>query len=320
MGRWSHLIVALLFAAAVGQVAVSFDYDGDGMTAATELRGPTHAFVADSDNDGLRDDIELNLSTNVIKQDTDGDGLIDGVEVSPPPELSEADPLHKDVFIEVDRARGTEIPREEMRRIQNAFEEAPVQNPSGETGIDVHVYYDDTVDVTNPSVSVGQYFDEYHTEQTFQNKSYGYYHMLLVEDATSSSGAGDGVIGGTLSGEDGFIVERLDGLNRTGATTMHELGHVIGLSSTDFRGIDSRLLTESEYPSVMNYNYRADCADDADTSCPNAYAFSGDDGAYDDWAHIETSFAGPEVGVVNDETRERLKAQDSYAAIVNSTP
>jgi hypothetical protein len=89
----------------------------------------------DSDGDGLPDDWELH------GVDADGNGSID-LDL---PALG-ADPLHKDVFVELD---WMEVPGPDghsdawllgaLDRVQQAFLAAPIDNPDGQTGIVLHI-------------------------------------------------------------------------------------------------------------------------------------------------------------------------------------
>jgi hypothetical protein len=111
----------------------------------------------------------LTVGATIFKtavQDTDGDGLLDVWESSPTPLLDPngrelpllsamgADPLRRDVFIEIgymhtggeELAYGgtsqpahTHLPgHEALQRVGDAFRNAPLTNPDGSTGIDVH--------------------------------------------------------------------------------------------------------------------------------------------------------------------------------------
>lgn len=71
---------------------------------------PAGAADVDSDSDGLTDAEEILLGTSPTNPDTDGDGLLDGWEVhgfheagfEEPLAIYGADPLRKDIFIEID--------------------------------------------------------------------------------------------------------------------------------------------------------------------------------------------------------------------------
>src|SRR5262245_10672983 len=101
------------------------------LAAGCGAEGPAY----DSDGDGLPDDWERN------GVDLDGDGVID-LDL---PSLG-ADPLHKDIFVEMDWMEVSGpgghsdawLPRA-LERVQEAFLAAPVYNPDGQTGIVLHV-------------------------------------------------------------------------------------------------------------------------------------------------------------------------------------
>ncbi len=57
------------------------DFDGDGVSDATELAAGMNPTSSDSDNDGLSDSAELAAGTDPIVGDSDGDGVSDGDEV-----------------------------------------------------------------------------------------------------------------------------------------------------------------------------------------------------------------------------------------------
>src|SRR5687767_5271846 len=70
--------------------------------------------------------------------DTDRDGLDDNVEAS-----LGSSPLHKDIFVEIDWfvvGKKNLKPRNGFAQIVTAiFEDAPVSNPDGTTGIRIHI-------------------------------------------------------------------------------------------------------------------------------------------------------------------------------------
>jgi hypothetical protein len=110
----------------------------------------------DSDNDGLLDVWER------FGVDTNNDGVIDVL-------LPGADPLHHDLFVEADYLEAsdhTHAPTEEaIKRVVAAYANAPIANPDGTTGIQLHVdvgplYGANTVSaIAGPGGVVGTYGD-----------------------------------------------------------------------------------------------------------------------------------------------------------------
>jgi hypothetical protein len=94
----------------------------DTVNADCELRG------TDRDGDGLEDDWEEH------GYDADGNGT---PEVDLP--AMGADPDHKDVFLEVDFMAPHRIQQAAVDSVVRAFAAAPVSNPDGVTGIELHV-------------------------------------------------------------------------------------------------------------------------------------------------------------------------------------
>src|SRR5262245_42181458 len=110
----------------------------------------------DSDEDGLPDLVESRLGTNPLNPDTDGDRLLDGWEVAgivpslhrsganaQPVEIAAADPLRPDIYVEVDWMRDAththQFRRAAIDRVEDAFTRAPVNNASGESGVNIHI-------------------------------------------------------------------------------------------------------------------------------------------------------------------------------------
>jgi hypothetical protein len=126
------------------------------------LGGPTLLLAiidspfADSDRDGLPDWRERMVGTDPHNADTDGDGLRDGWELfgvipahAAPGDnptalpISGANPLRKDIFVEVDWMRDAshthQFRRAAIDRVEESFTRAPVANPSGEIGVNNHI-------------------------------------------------------------------------------------------------------------------------------------------------------------------------------------
>jgi len=110
----------------------------------TPTATPTPPAPNDTDRDGLVDARERRLGTDPTDPDTDGDALLDGAEVAGRTEsgyaLDGADPLRKDLYLRVVVAENvpnlTDRERASLRRI---WTEMPVANPSGGSGVDLHL-------------------------------------------------------------------------------------------------------------------------------------------------------------------------------------
>lgn len=81
-----------------------------------------------------------------------------------------------------------------------------------------------------------------------------------------------------------------------GSTFMHELGHALGLSPSDFEGIDSKKYSFGDYPSAMNYNASVDKSwlNKLNYLYPfvDYYGYSNNN-AFDDWAHLAKGLEHP---------------------------
>ncbi|KTG18776.1 hypothetical protein AUR66_18150, partial [Haloferax profundi] len=229
---------------------IKADTDGDGLDDSTELEKPTSPHQYDTDADGLSDARELNdLQTNATLTDTDGDGLPDGVEVEQTDLFPEADPLHKDVYVEIDYMRGERVTTSELRSVEQSFANAPVENPDGQTGITLHLLLDERVPARASLPADSGELSSYHDylRQYGDRRSKGYHYALIASEIEGRTSTGDERAGLGSPGE-----FRLEDTDNFASLFAHELGHSLGL--TRFRGIDSEAIPYSEYPSVMNYN------------------------------------------------------------------
>ena len=101
--------------------------------------------AVDTDGDGLTDTAEIDtFGTNPNRTDTDGDGYPDGMEVRCARSLPDADPLRTDIYVEVDAAEPEMLSADVRRSIRETFVDAPVSNPDGSTGIDIHLITNNT--------------------------------------------------------------------------------------------------------------------------------------------------------------------------------
>lgn len=158
---------------------------------------------SDSDDDGLPDARELDVGTDPTDPDTDGDRLLDGWEVkgetpSGAP-LPDSDPLAKDLYVQVDYARGVERPESEFYvGVVEAFDAMAVENPDNSTGIDLHVR--EGGPINDSSRFDGENFwslkDAYY-EQRLGPRAGTYHHVVVSEFGTDYAGYGE--VGGKFS-------------------------------------------------------------------------------------------------------------------------
>jgi hypothetical protein len=229
--------------------------------------------VPDADGDGLADEWEEE------GVDVDGNGTID-LDL---PGLG-ADPLHKDIFVELDFMPPHRFSLAAGNEIAKAFADAPVTNPDGTSGIALHL--DNGSDsVMNPrtgalwggrsaqssithqdvlgSVTGNQY--DWGPFDTLKGAHFPSARRTVFHYAISAHGH-DGRVSGVARGipsSDLLVTLGAGCLFLTGAdctldstsqagTLMHELGHNLGLH----HGGDDDLLNKPNYLSVMNYSFQ----------------------------------------------------------------
>ena len=260
------------------------DTDGDGLDDGAEVREyGTDPTTADIDADSLADGREVSLGTDPTSEDTDGDGFNDGVEVHDESMLAGSDPTRKDVFLEIDYMAGTSVPEQELEAVKRAFENAPVENPDGTHGINLHVRTGDAPVESDPATSLVDYVSSYY-ESARDGSGYGYYHALVVREVPDSGGGNR--VGLTSTGIDGMLVEHRPDRVRVAKTLMHELGHNLGLHPSTHRGVDSYDVPPKRYPSVMNYHRLGSC------DCHYDYSDgTHGPGDFDDWSRIASVLA-----------------------------
>lgn len=240
-----------------GADAVGGPADGDGTASGAEDRAATvvGTDATDSDGDGLADAVEREVyGTDPTESDTDGDGYPDGAEVACSERLPGADPLSQDLYVELDAVAGAEVSRVAVAIVEDAFQNAPVENPDGSTGIDLHVRRSDAALPADGSVNSHERPGEYddvldYREAAADFRGDGHYYVLAAPNVAYR---GDDFYVG--AGRPGLAaVEPLDSPELTASLVLHELGHAFGLDR-DQDGIDEDAYSRAEYDSVMNYN------------------------------------------------------------------
>ena len=227
----------------------------------------------DTDGDALPDEWE----TDGIDRNQDGTVDLDL------PALG-ADPLHKDVFVEVDFMAPHEFAQPAVDLVVNAFADAPVANPDGTTGIALHVD-NGPASVMNPrtgelwgassghdevphsdvvgSVGPGGYdwsdFDALKGVHFAEEREPAFHYAI---SAHGHDGRASGIARAVPSSD--FLVtlgagcQALNGSDCTLAaqeqagTLMHELGHNLGLR----HGGGDDVTYKPSYLSVMNYAFQ----------------------------------------------------------------
>lgn len=259
--------------------------------------------LTDTDGDGLSDRWE----TEGIDYDNDGIPELDL------PALG-ADPNHKDIFLEIDwmvrpntciwmmcwGGRDFKPQQGAVNDVIAAFKNAPVSNPDGKTGINLHVDIDDQVPHVSSlgTMSNGNYnwsaFDAIR-EANFDVTRRDVYHYVLFADTYAGSGSSG--ISRSLPAQDFIVTDGHsswgDGFTRTQerGTLMHELGHNLNLYHGG--GPSGNYQQKAEYRSVMNYLYQLTGVDSQ-----GKLDYSRSDATYNDWANLR--FDGGSVGDLGD--------------------
>lgn len=227
--------------------------------------------LTDTDGDGLTDRWET------CGMDLDEDGTAEFL-------LPDADPLHKDIYVEIDHVAATPLHPEVVPELVKAFASVPASvlpNPDGSGGINLHLLVDEGDIGLAGDLFIGAapfefppIFDEikadrFGTSSERQDddadrilaaRRYVYHYGLVLEgvQAEFEDGSIDHVSGiAECFGNDFIMATRAfrfpPGLWQDQAgTLMHELGHNLGL----LHGGDDSINNKTNYFSVMNYTWQ----------------------------------------------------------------
>jgi hypothetical protein len=267
----------------IGSNPLQKDSDKDGLKDGVEVNNyGTSPTESDTDGDGVDDEREIDLDISPTDSDTDGDGLPDGFEKSNRTNFqSDLNPMHKDMLVELDTDSGTNVPRE-LGLVVNEFSNAPISNPDGEQGIELHIYYNSDSSINTKDTQSIDYYRDNAYESAFDLKGYGFYHALIIDNVS-----GESVGGITSPSIDGMLIQESSDNNIVSSRFAHELGHQLGLLPDDFSGIDSRKYTFDSYPSAMNYVCRNQNRLLQPSDCGVVKYSTGE--GFNDWNHIEDS-------------------------------
>ena len=235
---------------------------------------------ADSDQDGLYDDWErfgIDANNDGDFNDPGEQDLPNGIDQNGNGNTTDpgerADPRHKDVFVEMDwmdcataggdcAAGDTHTHRPQAAAITNvitAFRNAPVTNPDGNNGINLHLDASNAIPHQNvlnfnggplgcSSNAAGTGFGDFDTVKAtnFNNQDarrYAFHYALAIHVETQAAltpgGGGSGC--GETGGNDFYISFGEWGAGRPtlqeeAGTIMHELGHNLGSITAATRG------------------------------------------------------------------------------------
>jgi hypothetical protein len=221
-------------------------------------------FLADADGDGLANDWEVHgipyVDSSGIAQryllDFDGDGS------------SDADPQHKDMFVEVDAMQGQGLSSFAISVVTNAFADAPLNNPDGTTGVRLHTHVNETdlpvIAQWQPAsagdcwpalpVSFEAYRDAFFATPAdrlsparVQARAKAVRYTIIAAGASGNTGGcgeqpGDNCVVFGAAYDNDFDVA---------TAWMHELGHNLNLGHGGHDNINGK----PNYPSIMNYAY-----------------------------------------------------------------
>jgi len=206
--------------------------------------------AGDEDGDGLPNGWEIN------GYDANADGIVD-IDL---PALG-ANYQHKDIFVEMDymyrdtATYGLAPSQAVLDEIVAVFASAPVSNPDGVDGINIHLDLDNQVAYDNDLNNV--YTEFYNLKAAnFDPTRTAVYHYMIWADRYSggtSSGLSFGIpatdfivtLGGWNSGTGGTDNQKI-------GTFIHELGHNLNLT----HGGSDHTNYKPNYLSVMNYRFQ----------------------------------------------------------------
>jgi len=208
--------------------------------------------------------------------DTDGDGLLDTWETDGIPYTGDggaemhymlpgADPQHKDLYVEVDAMQGMALSTGAVLELEDAFSGAPLTNPDGNDGINLHILRDSTslahipvwntgnscmpttfFTVRDSNFGTSAELADQNSTNLLNAKALAYRYAIVADRSGPASWGGCGQTPG-----DNFVIfiGNRNPIHAEAAVFMHELGHNLGLR----HGGGDKINGKTNYPSIMNY-------------------------------------------------------------------
>jgi hypothetical protein len=219
------------------------------------------------------------------QQDSDGDGLLNswettGIDVNRDRRIDlslkalGANPLHKDIFVEVDYMRFHKPRSQAIMNVINSFAKADVTNPDRRPGITLHVLvneqipHQNTINGLSGLTAIKNARFGFAIERTLPDvaniiaaKKLAFHYGLFVHSLAGGTWSGIGELpgndfivslGSNAWGVDPITGHRVGSLEQQQGTFMHELGHNLNLR----HGGGDNINRKPNYLSVMNYLFQ----------------------------------------------------------------
>jgi uncharacterized delta-60 repeat protein len=272
-------------------VAVSGETLLIGAPGDNSSKGAAYIYeTLDSDGDGIPDAWETNGITVGADGNVVGIGNLVGQGTFIDLKAMGADPMHKDIFVHADwmhAASGSSTFKpsvKTMKVVTAAFARAPVSNPDGRIGINLHVDLGAdremrpgqnwgslsrageepyvatlgsfTSDGGNPPVQIYNWsaFDGIKADYFTPSRRRAVFHYALFCNNYDGAKRSGGLSREVPSGDILVAMGQLSGATvmQVGGTFMHELGHNLGL----LHGGDEETNFKPNYLSIMNYTFQ----------------------------------------------------------------
>jgi hypothetical protein len=198
----------------------------------------------DTDGDALPDAWEI------LGYDADNDGTID-IDL---PAMG-ADPLHKDIFVEVDwmqdATHNMSPPAGAMNDVIQAFADADIENPDGADGITIHIELNSAVPFDSDMNPVWTDFDVIKNTNFDPNRSETHHYCIIGWQYNGGFSSG---ISRGIPASDFTVTLTTYNTDRSyfAGTFMHELGHNLNLRHG---GADHERY-KPNHLSIMNYSFQ----------------------------------------------------------------